>query len=229
MNTVTPIPRIEVQQSGKPIAVYDTAAKLREDILKGVVAKTDKARTVTQTDKQAKADPKWQTVEAFALAHKELRSLYRPVWDYTLRFAWYGTLAGFAIKALDTTLLIGQIDDRALMAWLIVLGGLLASAKWPMAFVPAVIIPPMLGVKANLFITLMATALVGFLFGAPLGMIVGTVVGHAKKAKAMTAPDAEPEGRRPYLLGVVWPIAFLAALVPCYLWLMEQMVKWMSS
>jgi len=225
-----PIPRIEVERSGKCIKVYDTPAKLREDLLKGVVARTDKARTVTQKDVEAKTEPEWKTVEAFALANKELRGLYRPVWDYTLKYMWYGALAGFAIKALDTTLLIAQVDEHAFIAWLIVIGGVFASAKWGMvAIVPALIVPPMMGVRANLFITLIGTALVGFLFGAPSGAVAGTVVGHIKRSKAETAPDADPEGGRPYLLGIALPIAFLAAFVPLYLWLMEKGIEWLSK
>lgn len=98
-----------------------------------------------------------------------------------------------------------------------------------LVIIPALIVPPIMGVKANLFVTMITTALAKFLFGVPLCAVAGTVVGHIKKSKAETVPDADPEGRRPYLLGIALPIAFLAAFTSLYLWLTKKGVEWLSK
>ncbi len=76
------------------------------------------------------------------------------------------------------------------------------------------------------FAALLATVIIGCLFGCPLGMIVGTVVGYFKAKKIALAPDAEPEGQKPYLLGIVLPFAILIIVVPLYIRLNLLLLSW---
>jgi hypothetical protein len=54
------------------------------------------------------------------------------------------------------------------------------------------------------------------------------VVGVLEVAPA-TAPDAEPEGNRPLLLGILAPVGALAVLIPAYIWFNFQLIRWMQS
>ena len=67
--------------------------------------------------------------------------------------------------------------------------------------------------------------LVGAVFGAPSGMVVGTIVGHFQKRTAIMAIDAQPEGVRPYVLGLVAPLAFLAVAVPAWIWMSVKLLS----
>lgn len=223
------VQKIEVQLASGVTRHYETAAQLREQIMSGAVAGADQARRIEQTGTETKPLGKPKTVQEFACANAELRDLYRPVWHTALRFAGYGALAGIALKALDTTVLAFHVDERLGVAWLVTLGCVLATGRWPLAIIGAIAIPIVFGVKANLFIAVLSMALVGVLFGAPAGLIVGTLVGHFKRTKAVRAPDAGPEGSRPYWLGLALPAAFLVAWTVAYLWLMEEAVEWLGK
>jgi len=220
-------PEFQVSLLSGKTQTYASPRDLREDILRGIVSKSMKARTVAIDKNGKRKESKWSSVERIAAKNAELESLYRPVWAYTMKYLWYGTLAGFVLKALHTTLTIFAADETAGIVWLVVLGSLLFIKKWPFAPVVAVIVSSRL-VKANLFITVLATMLVGFVFGGPAGMVIGTLVGHSRKGSCPVAPDAEPEGLRPYLLGVVLPLIILAIAVPLYIWLNWKMAQWRS-
>lgn len=159
-----------------------------------------------------------------AIANADLRSLYRPIWDYTLKYLWCGAIAGFVLKAIDTTMTIFSLNKATGIVWLVILGSLLSAKDLPFAPFIAMIISLKFGVKANLFITVLTTIPVGFLFGAPLVMVVGTVLGHFKRIKAAKAPDVISEGRRLYILGILAPIIFLMVLIPLYYWFNIKML-----
>lgn len=97
--------------------------------------------------------------------------------------------------------------------------------KW--APIVAIILSIKSGVKANLFVAVLAVMLVGTVFGGPAGMMVGTITGHFRQKKCPRAPDAVPEGAEPYLIGMVLPAIFLGVLIPFYfLWLTPKMIEW---
>lgn len=223
------VQKIEVELSSEKTRIYDSAAELREAILKSEVSKSFRARTVEYEKDNPKPDQKWSTVETIAVSNAGLRSLYRPVWDYTLKYLGYGVIAAISIKAIDTTVTIFSADGTTGIVWLIVLGSLFFAKKWPLAPALAIFLSFKFGVGANLFITVLAIMLVGFLFGAPLGMVVGTIVGHFKRTRATKAPDATPEGWRPYVLGIIAPLLFLVVLVPLYYWFNLKMLEWIQK
>jgi hypothetical protein len=221
---------IEVVSAAGETITFAAASDLRKAILDKLAAKNLKARWVTVDAAGKRTEAAWITVEKLAIDHPELRSLYRPIWHYTMQYIAYGVIAGIALKFLDTTiLLVSSGNGGVIMLWLLVIASLFLAKKWPIAPIAVVFLSIKLGVRANLFITALATMLVGAMFGAPLGMIVGTAVGHFKSKSISRALDAEPEGRRPYRLGIVIPLLALAVLIPLYIWFNFKMMEWMDA
>ena len=65
-----------------------------------------------------------------------------------------------------------------------------------------------------------AILLKGGIFGGPLGAILGTGVGYVRSKYFPKAPDAEPEGTRPYRIGLLYPAIFMLVTWPLsYFWL----------
>jgi hypothetical protein len=221
--------RFELMTVDGETMTFDDVPALREAILGGQVTKGLNARKVIIDGSGKQIETAWVTVEKFAANNPDLRYLYRPVWHYTMRYAWYGVIAGFALKAIDTTVTIFSTNETAGLVWLMVLGSLLLSKKWPLAPAMAIFITFKFGVRANFFITALATMLVGAMFGSPVGMVVGTLIGHYRKNFITAAPDAEPEGRRPYWLGLGAPLLALAVLIPLYIWFNFKLVEWMAQ
>jgi hypothetical protein len=81
----------------------------------------------------------------------------------------------------------------------------------------------------NLFITFLASVLVGTLLGIPAGTVVGTIVGHFKAKNLACTTDIVDEGMRPYIIGLLLPFLFLATALPLWIfWLTPQMAGWLS-
>lgn len=60
-----------------------------------------------------------------------------------------------------------------------------------------------------LFRISVGTLFAGAMLGGSLGLVIGTIVGHLRRNKAIQAPDAIPEGFKPYILGFLFPLLFL--------------------
>jgi len=221
--------RFEVEAPSGTAVEFDSVVGLRDAILAGGVPGSSRVRTVTVAENGLATEGAWTTIAAMANRRTELRAAYRPIWDHTMRFVSYGMLAGCILKGLDTTILLFSIDGGVGIAWLLVVGSLIASSRWPMAPLVAAFVCFKFGVAANFFVTALGVVAVGCALGAPAGMLVGTLVGHFRKDRLPVAPDAEPEGVRPYLLGAVLPGIGLAAAIPSYLWLSVKAFEWMSQ
>lgn len=219
--------QFEVYHPTGEVQTFDSTRDLSEDILRGVISKSLKARTVSINQDGKRTESKWSTVEKIATSHAELRSLYKPIWDYTIKFLTYGAYVGFALKALDTTVTLFTADTMVGIFWLAVLVSLLVASKWPAAPMVVIIASVVLGLRINLFVAVLSTMLVGFIFGAPFGMLIGTIVGLFRKGNCRVAPDAELEGMRPYLLGIVMPLTLLAITIPLYIWLNTKLAEWL--
>jgi hypothetical protein len=220
-------PRLDVEVPFGPARTFDSVAGLRDAVLAGALPRSSRIRTVTVADDGAVTEGSWTTIEAMASRRAELRAVYRPVWDHTMRFVSYGMIAGCVLKGLDTTVLLFSINPGLGMAWLLVVGSLIASSRWPIAPLLAMFFCFKAGVAANLFVTVLGVMAVGCALGAPAGMLIGTLVGHFRRDRLPVAPDAEPEGRRPYLLGAVLPAIGLLIAIPFYLWLSVKAFEWM--
>ena len=211
------------------LVVFDSVDGLKNDILQGTVAKGMKVRSVVIDEDGQRTEGAWDSVQNFAVANNAFRSLYRPVWHCTVKFLAYGAIVGCALKAMDTTVTFFRMAPILGVVWLVVLGSLLVAHKWPLAPLAAMAASfYILDNHTNFFAAVFATMLVGAGFGAPTGMAIGTVVGRLRKGRTRIAPDAVSEGYRPYLLGLVLPLAFLAVAIPCYVWLNMRIYEWMS-
>jgi len=217
---------IEVKLPDGDVERYEDHSVLRSEIINGTVKRDFRARVMTKSDAEEK-EVEWSTVEKVADTSFELQSLFKPVWAHTMKGAVYGALVGIFLKALDTTVTLFAIDATVGVVWLIVVGSLFAKRWWAPAI--AIFIGIKLGINANLFITALAVAIVGSIFGAPAGMLIGTIVGVFRKRKIPIAHDAGVEGKRTYVYGLMFPTVFLATMIPVYIfWLIPKMLEWVS-
>lgn len=211
---------------------YEDYGKLHTDILSGILRKDDKARILVKSipeKKDAKKEPKWSTLEKVSSVNFKLRTLYRPVWAYTMKACGIGVLVGIVIKAIDTTVLLFSANLGLGILWLMIVGSLTVTKWIPWAPFLMIVILIIAKVKANLWITWLAVMAIGAIFGAPGGMVVGTIIGHFKKDKFPRAMDAAPEGAKPYVFGLLIPLVFLAVAFPLYLfWFTPMVMQWLS-
>jgi hypothetical protein len=210
---------------------FDSADALREDILRGTVPKSAKARSAKAGKDGKKTESEWSTVEKVSVRNEKLRSLYRPVWSYTMKFLMYGIVAGIILKGIDTVVLFFRVNALAGFLLLAVWAALLASGKWrgsSVVLVIAIIASIRFGIGTNLFMVVLGAMFIGSIFGAPAGMLVGTIVGLFRRGKGEVAPDAGPEGGRPLLLGIVVPLSVLAIIVPLYIWFNMKLPEWLG-
>jgi len=224
----SPVPLFEVSVPQGENRKYALASDLRRDIVEGVIPRSAGARVLVAGVAAEAANGGWTTVEELAVAHPALRSAYRPVWDSTLRWMGYGALAGVILKLLDTTVTMFAVDGSVGVVWLVVLGSLLLSSRWALAPVAGLFLSIKAGIGGGLFVAVLAAGLVGVAFGAPAGMVIGTVIGHRRRHRAETAPDAPPEGSRPYALGLALPLLYLSLAVPGYVWLNLKLFDWLA-
>jgi hypothetical protein len=219
-------PRFQIEHENGNRLEYTSAAELKEGILAGNVARTLRARMVRQNTTNDERSEEWKTVEILALSNKDLRGLYRPVWAYSLKYIAWGAVAGCILKALDTTILFFTMDPQIGLYWLLVLGSLFVAGRWGWAPIIVAFLSFKFGIRGNLFMAALGVMAVGCILGIPLGLIVGTLLGHCRKARAVLAPDAASEGYRPYVLGLVLPSLFLLIAVPLYVWLSVNAAAW---
>lgn len=213
------------------IKVYENNDNLREEIIRGDVRMDYKARLIgiSAEGSDESKEIEWSTLEKISDTDFKLQTLYRPVWAYTMKGLTYGAIVGIALKALDTTWLFFQIDQTTGFVWLMIVGSLFVTKWWWWAPGVPLFLSFKLGIKANLFITFLAVMFVGAIFGGPAGMVVGTIVGHFRARNIPKAPDADPEGAKPYLIGLLVPLMFLVVAIPSYLfWLMPKIIDWLS-
>jgi len=151
-----------------------------------------------------------------------------PVWAHALKGMMIGAAVGIALKSVDTAITTFAIDSFLGVLWVVFavisLGAMLN--RWSGAAMIVWAGVAMILHGANFFFIWLATVLIGVLTVAPIGMAVGTVVGHFRKGRYPRSPNAPPEGFRPYLLGLVFPLVFSLLFIPAYfLWLIPLMAK----
>jgi hypothetical protein len=207
---------------------FETANELREQILAGGIPQESPCRRASKYGYQ------WKPLRKIASRFPELVPLYRPVWAHALR----GLYLGIALTAIiqGVLLLPPLFRISPILGGLFTLTPVLllsgaAARSWPLilgsVFAPFSITPVLrllFGLRESgvlqipkfpdvLFFLIALSAGVlalALTVGAPLCMVIGTIVGHCRRSKARLAPDAAPEGSRPYWLGIG-----LATLVLC--------------
>jgi len=167
------------------------------------------------------------TSTALALNRPQIAS---PKNYYMVRFIPYGIIGGVILKEFDTALLFYNVDLKVFGLFCLAILAVIAT-NW-FKFYPIAIyllLTWRMGIHANFFSIMIASAVVGALFGAPTGVLIGTIVGHFKARSLTRLGVVNTEGFRPYLVGVILPVIFLAIGLPLWIfWLTPKMVEWMS-
>lgn len=229
---------------------YRDVETLRTVILGGRVKRDDEARAVVVT-KKGEHVGKWRPLEKVARRHFRLDVLYRPVWAHTMRGLQLAWIVGFVLKALDSTLLYMAAGAGGIaLAWFLFAGltavsfvcaysrsggsghsAALQKVERSSATAAMIIgIGAILATGANLWMGALGAGLIALLLAGPLGMAAGTAVGHARRDDFPSAPDAAPEGSRPYVLGLVAPLLFAVVFIPVhFLVINPAIMEWMAS
>lgn len=192
---------------------------LQEDVLSSNLSRSARIRKIP-----AGIDPnRWVAKYSTMEKHRDLRSLYRPVWDRALKYAKYGAFAGSILAGIGAASGVFWADETtsrisyASLALVVLSFPLFKVVPKIAAFVSAVgfVLWYQVG-HADMSLLLVALIVMVGSCSATVsaGAIVGTVAGHFGKTKLRLAPDAQPEVR-PYLvaliLAVVLPVAISAA------------------
>lgn len=214
-----------IQIPGVGNKTFDLAA-ISKSLQRGEIDKTFKIRPEGGTKGEE------ATVGDVVAANFSLKVLYEPMWAHIGRGFSYGALAGIALKLLDTTIMLFTADPTGAsgIVFLIVMGSIYLTRYFSLAPLVAVFISIQLGFTVNFFVMFLGAAFIGGLFGGPLGALIGAIIGFIRKNHIPKAPDSEPEGRSPYIWGMLTPAVFLAISVPLYLfWLMPKVIEWISN
>jgi hypothetical protein len=129
------------------------------------------------------------TVKKFLQNFKELRMLYRPVWNHAIIGLKTGIIAGIAIKVLDTTIFLSSVDQTL---------GILFIVAMALMFIPKIGIMGMIIAgfvigkitQVNIFLLAMVACLTGMILGCLPGMFIGGIVGLIRRGKLPKAHDA---------------------------------------
>ena len=212
---------LEVEMDNGYIKPYPNFIDFKNDILNGDVKKIFKARLKNDDEDQ---NQEWLTVEKIAKEDPTTGKLYRPVWTYAKEGLGYGILIGIILKAIDTGILFFAADALMGVIWVVFCASFFFRQWWaPFAVLAFVYIK--FGIALNLFVTLLAVGAIGAILGAPFGLLIGTIIGHFKAKRIVKAPDAEPEGNYPYIMGLVLPVVLILIIVPLYfLWFSPMMI-----
>jgi hypothetical protein len=200
--------------------IYCEVDQLRKDILSGKLKKSWQARRykVPKDGTLPEKMPPFSNLETAVTGELKLHRLYRPIWAHTRKYLIYGVLIGIGLKFLEATLAMFSMSGKLGGTWLVVCLALVISYRFKLALVIAVVVGII--ARVNIFAFLGAAfgvVLAGAIFGGAAGMIIGTIAGCFRAKSIDLAPDHEPEGARPYLLGILVPVAILAIAVPFYL------------
>jgi hypothetical protein len=224
---------VEIKGNEEQIIGYTSFNGIRDDILNGKITRNQEARRVAYEKGEAKPG-KWLTVWKLSKSDFKVRSLYEPVMAHIMKGMMIGFMIGCILKALDTTITFFVVDSMAGIIWLVfagftILGSVLKNNTLNMVAMGIGFLSIFLGM-GNVFFTILAVMIVGFLGVAPLGMITGTIVGSIRKHKLSAAPDAEPEGSRIFLLGILLPLLWEISFFALYFyWLNPLIFNWLTS
>lgn len=176
------------------------------------------------------------------MSNNQLRGLYQPIWTQAAKYMWYGAIIGCAVKSINTMVIFFGVHARLGQLWLAIMGLLLIGPFVPQKlkqfFYPFCLLMAAQVFQDRSFLffkalnitfgAIFGVIVVGCLFGIPTGLIVGTLVGYFRRKINSIAPDAEPEGNRPYIKGLLLPISFLIIAIPLYIWFNMNLEKWFN-
>jgi len=205
------------------ILVYQNFDEVVDGIVAGSVKKNYKIRPVSTSDEEFD----WITIEQVCETEFNLKTLYKPISAHSMKGMFVGTFIGILLKALDTTITFFNVDSRLGWLRLLFVVAILSKRWWIPAIVLLIAVKSginIAGMVGSLFITTLGVFLVGAVFGGPAGMLVGTIVGYLREKNLPRAADFTPEGKKPFLLGLVAPALFLGFLIPFYFFWVNPMI-----
>lgn len=218
---------VQIKSPNGETRICESYHQIKNDIIKGNLGRHHLVRAVgMKKDKE----PNWSKLVEFVNTVPMLQALYSPLYSYMKKFARYGIIACIILKAIE----VGITMFTAIPGWAIgavVLVLIIVAVKgggWAGVGFTALILGVMFGkdTGVNLLNLLVGVVIFSVFFGAPAGMIVGTIVGHFKKRTLLKAPDASEEGTSAYVIGLALPLVFLIVLVAVYLyWISPQVAK----
>ena len=206
---------LEVTLPSGQVQSFASATDLKAAILRGEVVRQAKACRVSIA-----ADGK-RTATTIVPVDKmtDTRTAYLPIWDHTMKGALYGALVCVGLKELDSAAGLFMADTGLGLGFLLIIAGAVLASRFPAVWIAGgAMLVGHFQLVTHLYTIALGAAVVGALFGIPLGMIGGCTVGWMRRARLQRAPDAIPEGSRPLWLGLALPALALAVMVPLYVW-----------
>jgi predicted RNA-binding Zn-ribbon protein involved in translation (DUF1610 family) len=209
--------------------VYRKTESVEADILAGKLYKNIPSRSYTIADdgKPPKKKPEFAPLEKTVVEHFNINRLYRPIAAYSRQYLIYGAAVGVILKFLDTSWNFFSVSAAMGALWVFFVIALVIPSALKIVFIIGVVIAAA-SLKVGLlglFAALITTALVGVIFGGPVGMMVGTIAGHFKKGSFPLAPNFTPEGVKPYLLGLLAAPIFLVVAAVVYFFLIVKLIS----
>ncbi len=209
--------------------IYRETESVEADILSGKLYKNIPSRhfTIADDGKPPKKMPEFSPLEKTAVDHFNINRLYRPVAAYSRQYLIYGAVVGIILKFLDTSWTFFTVNASLGALWVFFVIALVIPSPIKIVFIIGVVIAAMV-LKVGLlglFTALITTALAGGIFGGPVGMMIGTIVGHFKKGSFPLAPDFSPEGAKPYLLGLLASPIFLVVATVVYFLIIVELIS----
>ena len=205
--------------------MYDTDENIIDVTLEDVEEKIKKKEMDINSVIRRKAgkDTKWQSIEEFNKDNKFFDVFINPVLGYAISFGFIFAIVGIVLKAIDSGLLLIYSNELLGIVWYGVIASILIQYFFNIRLdilvgIGLFYIGTQMGFAILTFV--LSLALVGVVFGYPLGSIIGSLYGIYKKATGRTIAGARKEKFGSYLKGIIIPAIFLAIVTPLYLfWL----------
>lgn len=211
-------------------SIEDYAGKVRinqllvGDVVSGRVPSSAKAEE--HVVRKSGESVRQGTIRELARNRFALECLYRPVRAHAIRGLGIGAVVGVALKLVDTNITLFRVDPVIVFAMLAPLGGIFIPKIGFYVMVGLILLSVQLGIGMNVYLTIIASALIGALLTAFPGMAIGGFIGAVRSMRSQRAPDAPREGLLVFLAATVLP-AVLAAVV---LWsYFAHFNPWISS
>ena len=237
----------------------DSVRALRKEILEGTINRTHSIRRLPDigkdpySDKEA-ADIEWNTVEQVAKEDPSLGFLYWPIRTHSKLGLGVGTIIAYVFYYLYPWYLTREVyflasslaDDIVFLVLCLVAGVYYIRKNRVYDFIFAVVLLIFLlpgefwgnnvSLTNQLWIDtfwftwgIFGALFFGGLWGGPIGAIIGTIIGHFRAKSLPRAPDAKPEGARPYFIGLGYSSVMLLMAIPLTWWCYPLFLKSLST
>lgn len=176
-------------------------------------------------------DRKWYKFEEIAES-TDLQKFITPVWSTATAAGFIGALIVIVLKGIDSSVMFFEVEPLYGFLFLGVIGGSLLSTKFKEASTVAFFSGGFLifNTGVNVFFSFLAIVAIGFIFGYPAGMIVGSISAFSKQKNGKFIHDAPDEDKNVYLKSLLLPVIILAITIPLYFfWLNPLILDYLSK